>query len=170
MNTTSAICLGIVSGLVSTLIIVFFRLVWMKIIFPWFENTLYHDTKIEGKWHAKACFLQYTEDKGDDGKPHYKVSKPVEYVVELFRTGHNVTGTMMATTGADNGITYFLKGSFRNLILNATFERKDRTAIDRGAMALMLVKNGEAWQGYRTDYIDYEHCMGSVRFELERHK
>jgi len=41
---------GLISGAVVTLFIIIFRSIWIKIIEPWFEDRVYKDAQIEGKW------------------------------------------------------------------------------------------------------------------------
>ena len=41
---------GIVSGLVTSLIIFVLQLGYIRVIHPWFEELVYRDLKIEGRW------------------------------------------------------------------------------------------------------------------------
>ncbi|MEQ9865672.1 hypothetical protein [Pectobacterium aroidearum] len=43
---------GIISGIVTSLIVVIFSFLWRSNITPWLENTLYKDTKVEGIWEG----------------------------------------------------------------------------------------------------------------------
>lgn len=41
---------GVIGGIVTSMIILIFTVVWQSSITPWVENLLYRDTKIEGIW------------------------------------------------------------------------------------------------------------------------
>jgi hypothetical protein len=43
---------GIIAGIVASLLILIFSVVWRSNITPWVENLLYKDTKIEGVWNG----------------------------------------------------------------------------------------------------------------------
>ena len=49
-STLNSALIAIISGLITTFIIIVLRGIWKKIILPWYENTLYKDALIEGKW------------------------------------------------------------------------------------------------------------------------
>jgi hypothetical protein len=72
-----------------------------RILVPWFEERVYKDAQIEGKWFS---LYPTTEEHRQE-------------TISLTRHGHAVTGTMICTAGFDEGEQYQLSGSFRNLIL-----------------------------------------------------
>ncbi|MFH1415078.1 MAG: hypothetical protein ABIH89_03200 [Elusimicrobiota bacterium] len=82
-NMISALSVGIFSGLVTTLIVVVLRQIWVKMISPWFEDQVYKDAYIEGKWYAR---LRIDDDCWDE-------------IWELKRIGHKTSGTLTAVTG-----------------------------------------------------------------------
>ncbi|SBS31720.1 hypothetical protein MSP8886_02216 [Marinomonas spartinae] len=43
---------GVIAGVVTSLLILIFSVVWRSNITPWLENLLYKDTKIEGVWNG----------------------------------------------------------------------------------------------------------------------
>jgi len=43
---------GVVAGVVTSLLILVFSIIWRSNITPWIENLLYKDTKIEGVWNG----------------------------------------------------------------------------------------------------------------------
>lgn len=46
----SSLAGGIISGLITALLLFVFAIIWRKNIEPWFENLLYQDVCIEGEW------------------------------------------------------------------------------------------------------------------------
>jgi len=43
---------GVISGVVTSILILIFSIIWRSNITPWVENLLYKDTKIEGVWNG----------------------------------------------------------------------------------------------------------------------
>jgi len=68
MNITLTILLtllgGVVSGLVTTAIVVGLRLFWLKVINPWVEEKLYQDAEVKGTW--TGTFESFTGDDGNE--------------------------------------------------------------------------------------------------------
>jgi len=129
---------GVIGGLIATTIALFFREVWIKIITPWYENRVYRDAHIEGTWKAKFSNDTYTDEER----------------VEIYRVGHAVTGTITVTNGKNEGRTYNFIGSFRNLVLIATYHSKNESLLDRGTFCLLLTKNGNQLEGKCSYYSD----------------
>lgn len=121
------IVVGLVSGLVVSFLVLVIGRFWRAVIEPWFEERVYKDLHIEGKW-----FSLYV-DAGD-----YR-----QEVVNLKRHGHAIQGNMICKTGADDGEEYSICGSFRNLLLPLTYEASDKKKSDRGTITLMSSLNGE---------------------------
>lgn len=140
-DLSSNILLGVISGLLATLLTVGFRRIWLSIIVPWFEELVYKDAKLEGTWYV--LYDDMDDDRYD--------------VVTVKRTGHHVTAHMTCSASDDAGKTYCIIGSFRNLILSATYETEDRQGLDRGSMTLMLTANGKRMVGFIAFYSDPNH-------------
>jgi hypothetical protein len=127
---------GLISGLVVTFIAILGRSVWAKVVVPWFEERVYKDAHIEGKW-----FSLYPES------PRIR-----QEVINLERHGHQISGTMICINGGDKGEKYNLSGSFRNLILPLTYESTEKGKTDRGSLTLMCLANGEVLKGQIANY------------------
>ena len=127
----SNLIVGLISGLTVSFIVMFLGKIWRDIIEPWFEERVYKDMHIEGKW-----FSLYVSD----------IDLRTE-TVNLKRKGHSVTGTLMCNSGGDDGEEYTLTGSFRNLLLPLTYETSDKKKTDRGTITLMSSHNGERLVG-----------------------
>lgn len=168
MDIPTAILLGIVSGLFTTLIVVVIHFLWVKVIIPRYENTVYKDALIEGRWKGESTLYTIDEDHVEEWAGTYKISKSNKYNVDLIRVGHAVSGTMLITSGPDEGKSFRIEGSFRNLILAATYESMDRSAIDRGALSLMIEHNGEIFSGYVAQYVDPHHRVEPVKMQWRK--
>ncbi|EJK2117039.1 hypothetical protein [Vibrio navarrensis] len=139
---------GLVSGLVVSFIVLVVGRAWRAIVEPWFEERVYKDLHIEGKWYS---LYVDTDDYRQEA-------------INLKRHGHSISGHMICKTGADDGEEYSLCGSFRNLLLPLTYEASDKKKSDRGTITLMSTHNGERFVGEvamyetKTDSI----CTGHV--------
>ncbi|WP_375605733.1 hypothetical protein [Flavobacterium davisii] len=93
-------------------------------------------------------------------------AKPIIVRAELKRKGHQINGRIIEIGGASDIHTYDLNGSFKNLILTASYESTSKSHIDRGALSLMLVENGRLLEGFFSSYNDNEHCMSPMKCYL----
>jgi hypothetical protein len=152
MDFATSTLSGILGGVIATLICVVFREMWIKVIDPWWEEKVYKDAHIEGRWTSK-----YTLDG---------VAR--ESVWAIHRIGHSIKATVTRTKGPDAGSTWTYVGTFRNLTLTATYSRADRRMLDRGAITLMLENNGEMLRGWLTFYSNRENQVRSVEYECTR--
>jgi hypothetical protein len=56
LELSYSLIVGVVSGVVTTILVFSFRIVWKKIIMPWYEERLYQGAKIEGVWSSEITF------------------------------------------------------------------------------------------------------------------
>ena len=152
MKISIVIVTGILSGLLTTLIIILFREVWSKIIHAWYLNFLYRDARIEGRWYGRCDYFDMENENGLLDVKHKE--NPNYYNIRLKRIGHDIRGNMICESGWEQGRTYLIKGSFRNLILTAEYEPDDSASMERASMTLMLKNNGRSLKGYVSMYMD----------------
>lgn len=218
---------GIISGIVTALIIFIFQILWKKNIVVWFENILYQEVHIEGEWSgfivpyvglkdiddiqkeiAWKIFKskmrqnnqlennseddvndensqvvgqttakvfdnetgeekevsaevtvhstnQNTNNQTKDKKIKVNISPtPIFVKADFKRIGYKITGKIVEVGGASNIHTYDVNGSFKNLILTGTYESTNRNHIDRGSLSLMLLQNGQIFEGFFSSYGD----------------
>ena len=136
------IAIGIVAGLITTLCVVVLRNIWVKIIVPWYEERVYKDVRIEGKWSGKYEGKEYGEE-----------------IVNIERAGHSIKGEVTILNGHDKGKVYTFEGSFNNLILTAKYSAKNNTNLDQGTYCLMLKENGSKLVGITSIYEDTSHSI-----------
>jgi len=145
---------GLISGITVAFLVLVLRSFWAAIIIPWFEERVYKDVKIEGKWF---CL--------------YPTSKPLrQEVIVLKRHGHSVVGTMTCIEGADVGDEYSICGSFRNMLLPLTYESTDKTKTDRGSMTFICQRNGERLTGTISLYNTVEDRISAANIIWFRSK
>ena len=138
-NFGIAISSGIIGGLVTALIVVFFRHLWLTAVSPWYENLVYKDAAIEGEWMAIAKF------RNNENTVKWTIS----------RQGHNVTATLVGISGRNAGNVYKFTGQFRNLVLAGAYTSDNKRRLDRGTFTLRLERNGARFVG-KCAYYDNE--------------
>lgn len=139
--------IGLVSGLVVSFIVLVLSKFWNRVVEPWFEERVYKDLHVEGKW-----FSLYVE--ADDYR---------QEIINLKRHGHAIAGTMTCKTGADEGEEYSLCGSFRNLLLPLTYEATDKNKSDRGTITLKSCHNGQRLIGEVAFYATIHDSVGTTK-------
>ena len=130
----SEMMIGVISGLVATFLALVISQLWNKIIVPWFEERIYKDAHIEGKWNAKFYF---------------RGNKTEDFIFNIRRTSHHITGDMI---GLEDGKKYEIDGEFRNMILTLSYSSKIEYEVDRGCLTLLLIKNGKEFDGHIAYY------------------
>lgn len=229
---------GIISGIVTALIIFIIQILWRKNLLIWIENLLYQDVKIEGEWNgfivpfigldeldkiqrdiAWRTFKRMRRENSINSKPRRKKrqeseqttsatiydektgkeetveaqiilnskhngledseqkerrtvvtlsASPIVIRADLKRNGHQIKGKILEIGGASDIHTYDIQGTFKNLILTANYESTSENHIDRGALSLMLIKNGEVLEGFFSSYNDSEHRMSPMKCYLTK--
>ena len=153
-DTTISIIIGVCSGMIASAVGLIIRSIWLNSIKPAFENAVYKDIKIEGKWIGS-----YKRDG------NHAVN---EYLLSLTRKSHGISGTLIGTKGGDEGRVFTLKGSFRNLILTSTFESTNDVCLERGCLNLMVKNNGKSLSGVFTNYFDSAHEVSARDITFSR--
>lgn len=148
---------GLVSGLIATFFAVGFARFWKTVVEPWFENMVYKDARVEGRWLARGTFDFLNLGQVEE-----------EFSVTLRRIGHHVCGTAVCVSGPDKGLTYHLDGTFRNLLLTCTYTSQNSAALDRGVYSLMLLNNGKTLRGHCLYYCYLEHDVRTCAYEWNR--
>ena len=146
---------GVIGGLVATFLALAITKLWKSIIEPWYEERVYKDAHIEGRWYSVESYSG-------------PVNESEEFVWEIQRIGHKVLGSAVCIQGRESGKSFQIEGLFRNLILTAAYSSTDTSALDRGALTLMLVDNGRCLRGCIAYYDEKEHIIASGTIECKR--
>ena len=147
--------IGISAGVAVAVLVYFFQKVWKRILEPWFEERVYRDAKVEGKWEGRL--VELCEPTGDYLE-----------LISLERRAHRITGTITCTGGADIAEEYALEGTFRNLLLSGTYWQKSRRSLDRGSFTLKLTENGERLEGHCAYYNTPNDCVQCSEYSWTR--
>jgi hypothetical protein len=152
MEIIHSISIGVAGGLVATLISAIIFQYWNKVIKPGFENMVYKDSKIEGRWELETEF----QGKQRSG------------IMGIKRSGHQITGTVTHVDEDDKYNTYEIIGSFKNLILTVSYDSTDKSTIARGSLTLMLMDNGSRFEGWLAYYSFDTKEICSTKYTCKR--
>jgi hypothetical protein len=144
-----AMVAGIVTAFVIEIVIKNF---WRKVVRPWYENTVYRDAQIEGRWEAKATI---------DGQE-------VKRVWKITRQGHAIKADVTSTGGYDEGETFRMTGTFKNLLLTGSYNPTDLSRTDRGTYTLQLICDGQTFKGVIAYYSRDRGIVSYGAYELTR--
>ena len=155
-NFAGSIISGIISGLIATFLALVARTFWIKIAIPWYEERIYRDAKIEGKWHSR---IEYS-DSADDWD---------EFIIEITRNSHNITSILTCVDGANKGNLYKFSGTFGNLILTGCYASIDPSRLARGTLTLRLIGDGQVMDGYASVYSPIKGYIFYAKVNANRH-
>lgn len=118
----SPVVYAVAGGLITALLI----WLWRKIIPEVWQRFASDEPAVAGKW--KTAFAE-------DGKQYVEE-------VELNQVGRKIWG-IITLKGQDDVSNYAFDGTFKNLIMAATYASTDRSEIERGAFALRYTRHGD---------------------------
>ena len=147
----SSIIIGIISGLVTTFLVVILKFIWDKAINPWYEQRVYKDIDISGQWIGK-----------------YKNDCYGKELLNITQNAHHIKGNIITIDGEDKGNVYNFHGIFKNLILTLSYSSANPKNIDRGTLTLKIENNGSKLTGYCSLYDDDKQNIESIKYNLER--
>lgn len=127
-STVANVIVSVCSGIGVSFLLFLLNQFWKNTISPWYENQIYKDLCIEGKWFCLS--FEFRQD-----------------IINLERKGHSIEGTMTCLNGSEKGEEYIVTGSFKNLVLTLLYETKDKTKSDRGSITMMAKNNGTRLKG-----------------------
>jgi hypothetical protein len=146
---------GVVSGLVATFLAVVARKYWVSVVMPWYEERIYRNAKIEGRWNSRVSYSKSGHDWD-------------EFMFDIQRHSHSVKATLICTDGANKGSVYNFEGTFRNLILTGTYSTTEQSRLARGTLTLMLLNNGDVMDGSAAVYSPTKHGVFNAQVHATR--
>lgn len=139
---------GIISGLITAILVFIGIKYWNNIVVPWYENRVYKDIKISGEWETTG----------------YEHEEVFHEVAKINQNAHSVWGDITYKTDSEL-IEYQFEGEFKNLILTARYWVKNENNLDRGTFTLMLKNNGRTLKGFYAWYLAADNDVISGSYE-----
>lgn len=150
-ETPSVILAGLVSGVLSSLLVLAGAKYWRAVVIPWYEDRVYKDVMIAGRWESL-------------GQEH---GETFTETVKVRQRAHHVSGEITYRVD-DKLIEYQFDGEFKNLILTARYWVKEESNLDRGTFTLMLKNNGQTLKGFYAWYLPEDNDVISGNYEWKR--
>jgi hypothetical protein len=91
-----------------------------------------------------------------------------QQTVQVTRRGYRVFGTIRAIKGTHVGMTYVFEGTYRSLLLTATYDSGDPRRLDRGTFTLMLTEGGSQLVGGEAAHITADNTVGYFKYQWRR--
>lgn len=130
---SSELIIGTAGSLFAMVVGWFSREFYEKIISPFADRATYKNALIEGEWETKLIFSDES----------YNVLQ-----IKLARSGYRLSGKARCVEGYSAGHEFEFKGEFIPPLMTATYKAKSPHSTERGAIALMLNKNGRELRGH----------------------
>jgi hypothetical protein len=145
----SALVIGVVGSVVAAVLLA----LWGRVIVPWYEGRTDQGATIEGTWVSEITFPEGERNK---------------HRMLLRKAGYNISGETTCYEGYSKGNSYAIQGTFKNLILTATYEIENQRRLERGSMVLMLGNDGKTLSGYLSYYDDLANSIRTTKCDWIR--
>jgi len=136
MGTQESIFIGVISGILTAILIYAVSWLWVKVLTPKYQNFRYQGADISGSW-----FAEYN----DEGN---KVRSTFSAV--LTQNAHKVTGSLQFSFVSPDrkfSIDYNVSGEYWEGYLNLMCRSKDRKVFSHASMFLKLINGGTGLLG-----------------------
>jgi hypothetical protein len=150
------LALGVVSGLVTSVIVLVFVAYWSSVVVPFWRELLYKGVRLDRhKWQILLPNRTLDAEATMDAEATIK------------QVGLKVTG-IIAWHANDTIVTSSLEGQFCDLILSATYERLGVPSMDRGTLTLMSKHDNQVLQGKYAWYDESKNEIISGDYEWRK--
>ena len=156
INISSSIILGVVSGILTSLLIWLILQLFKNLLLPWYQTITYQGLKISGTWIG---LYTVTENPSTTDDP--------DYIINIEQRGHVVQGTLIRNKnqgGTRDPKEFKFNGTFRDGNLVFTYKPKDDTRLGLGAYVLMLTDDGRKFSGSSVYVASNNRTVG--KFEI----
>ena len=142
MSANSSIILGVVSGLLASLLIYLGAKVIDKVLLPWYRELIYRGIDISGEWHTRV-----THPSGNTEDSIMHVSQRADKLSCI------VTIAKKMSSSNDVQIkTYNFKGELSERFVALVGKNIDRRSLGINATLLEIVGDGKTMKGYGVWY------------------
>jgi len=143
MDLLSNLTIGIISGLISTVLIWLIVIVFKNLINPRIKELLYRGIDLEGEWHAESFI---TKEINNGGIIQKKKEKVRELTLTINQNAYQLKGDIIIKNIFDNGQEdkfsfYKYNGFIKDNYIILTYLPKSKKCIGLGSL-LLIVKEG----------------------------
>jgi len=144
MNVSTSIITGVVSGIITYLVLFCLAKVFRNLVLPWYQSLIYQGKKINGTWTGYRAEVQNGRYIADD------LSRST---INLKQKANKITGEILVTrqiSGKDCRKIFIIKGSFKDNVLIINLKVKDRSRMGGGTYIMCLAEDGQKMKGKHT--------------------
>jgi hypothetical protein len=159
---TSDMVLGIVSGIVTGMLIYSFSILWKRILVPWYEERVYRGLDISGEWNVK-------HPHPDEADMQWAQAG----VLTLRQTAHRLTGTMTLTpkdTNSNETRTFLFSGEISDRFIWAWMSHSERSRLGYAVALLEVVGDGRSLKGRQVHYDVLNDVIDTAPTEYTRQR
>lgn len=135
-SASESIVLGVVSGILTTVVLFLMNRVFLRVFLPWYQALVYRGVVIDGEWHG--------ETENNQGTTHV-------FVTRIEQHAHQVSGDMKVVTAkpdtADVVTEFQLSGELWEGFLLLSLRSRDQTQLSFAAVLLKVQKGGRQLSG-----------------------
>ena len=159
-ETIITIFIGVFSGVLTSILIWLGVRIFIDILIPWYQTTIYRGIDISGEWNS----IQY-----------YPGNVIVEQTIQLIQKGHKIKGTLISRNKIPNKgedtTTFQLLGEIFDNYVDIEYKIEDQKLISRGSQLLKVKDGGGKLEGglIAIDRFTTE-IMVSMNVEWQRRK
>jgi hypothetical protein len=141
MNNIESLVVGVVSGIVTAVILYLLLILFNRIVLPWYRQLVYQGVDIAGKWEEHLDF--------GNGKTQV-------ITAELTQKANSITGNVTIVKAANGQITrteiMFIKGTIKDRLFSATLIPVDKKRVGMITTLLEVVGDGGRMSGWASWY------------------
>jgi len=141
MEVTINIFLGVISGVITTVLLALAHKLFWKSFVPWFQEVRYQGADVSGTW---------THDFESDGTQELLRTK---FSLSLQQSAHNLSGSLhfeFKNNIKNFSVDFDVYGEYWEGYFMLTCKSKDRKIFSRASMLMKLVQGGSSMQGHFT--------------------
>jgi hypothetical protein len=140
-DVSNSIVVGVVSGVITSVVVWLFILLAKHVILPWYQSITYRGGKIHGEWIG---FYQHVAEgvSTSDNDPNYSIS--------IDQKGHHIRGTLIrhvAQNGERDLKVFLFQGLFKDGNLVIWYKPQDETRMGMGSYVMKLINDGRKMEG-----------------------
>ena len=131
-----SIFIGVLSGILTSIIIWLIVRTFRKIIIPWYQENIYRGIDISGEWKSHQ---------------EYAGKVKVDQIIQIKQKGHRIKGTLvsrnhMPSQGEDVS-SFIISGEIFDNYVDIEYKVENKKLIGRGSHLLRVVDGGKNMKG-----------------------
>ncbi len=135
-NIILTIFIGVLSGILTSILIWIAIKTVRNILIPWYQQTIYRGINISGIWTAKHEFVGGVVST---------------QILEISQKGHSIKGTLISNNKSksreEETAYYFISGEIFDNFVDIEYNIRDKKYIGRGSLLLKVKNGGDTLEG-----------------------